>query len=479
MKITTLSILTTLALASTSLSALTLYQDPSTGQVFTKGGEGRLEMGDFVNAKTIYSENEAQDVKIEEAKATVPSKGNGITILDLNSPEFLLGKQTHINMKFVPQDAPDMWFKAGIRVQGTMESEQIDYKGNFLRPNTDTQDAYLRRVRLEVAAGFGHGISYVMYIRNDKSNYGIENKEGKFSVGDAYIKIKKPFDTSLVNFKLYRAKIDVSRTETVKSARVIAYDRPYVADIAAQYISFNRRGANVQMYGNWEKKIHYQVAFGSATSPDKIKDAIGGKQSQAGEVTDQSFFYGGKIVLSPFDGWEEKKRTETYFGVGKHFSIGMSYWDVPSMEGTLNNGTKYDLNHQLMNVEVSGHYKGLFLQAEYFKFKDTVENWAAPVLNTGDAEGWYVTGEYVMPELGYIAPFFRYEYNDRFENAADTDLKSTMLGINWYLKGNSIKAGLYVQRDQYDKGIANNKDQFGIRHEKDVDRIRLTSQFFF
>jgi len=61
MKITTLSILTALALASTSASALTLYQDAATGQVFTQAGEGRIEMGDFVDAKTVYTENQAQD----------------------------------------------------------------------------------------------------------------------------------------------------------------------------------------------------------------------------------------------------------------------------------------------------------------------------------------------------------------------------------------------------------------------------------
>ena len=61
MKFTTLSILTALALTATTASALTLYQDPATGQVFTKGGEGRVEMGDFVDAKTVYMENQAQD----------------------------------------------------------------------------------------------------------------------------------------------------------------------------------------------------------------------------------------------------------------------------------------------------------------------------------------------------------------------------------------------------------------------------------
>jgi len=319
-----------------------------------------------------------------------------------------------------------------------------------------------------------------MDIRNDKSNYGIENDERSFNVGDAYLKIKKPFDTSLVNFKLYRAKIDISRTETVKSARVIAYDRPYVADVAAQYISFNRRGANIQMYGDYEKKIHYQVAFGSATSPDKIKDAVDGKLSSASSVSDQSFFYGGKIVLSPFDGWEEISRTETYFGKGKHFEIGAGYWVVPSMEGTLNtSGVEYDLEHKLINLEVSGHYKGLFLQAEYFKFKDAVRSWiyntdgsllsGVNKLNKGDANGWYVTGEYVMPEIGYIAPFFRYEKDDRFENSADSELTSIMGGINWYLKGNTIKTGIYYQKDKYGKDIG----------DKNVNILRLTSQFFF
>jgi len=463
MKKTILSTVAVLAL-TTSLSATQFYVNDN-GQVFINPAPDRKAL----TITNDYLEGEKTPVtNIVEVKPE-----SKITIMNENSPDFILGKETHINMKIVPDDNKDMWLKLGVRVQGTMENEQVDYKGSG-KTDTDTNDAYLRRVRLEVAAGFGHGTSFVMDIRNDKSNYGIENSEGQFSVGDAYVKIKKPFDTSLVNFKLYRAKIDVSRTETVKSARVIAYDRPYVADAAAQFISFNRRGANVQMYGDYKKKIHYQIATGSATSPDKIKDAAGGKQSKSAEVTDSSFFYGGKIVFSPFDGWEETQRTETYMGVGKHFSFGASFWEVPSMEGNLNNGTKYDLNHRLVNLEISGHYENLFLQAEYFKFQDVVEDWSATTLNTGDANGWYVTGEYVMPELGYIAPFFRYEEHDRFEDANDAKVTSKMAGVNWYLKGNTIKAGLYFQRDEYGRDAANNRG-----FEKDVDKIRLTSQFFF
>ena len=112
----TLSALAALVLSANPVSALTLYQDPVTGQVFTKGGEGRVQMGDFVEANSVYKEEEAKalDTKKEDAP-----KGNGITIINQKSPDFLLGKETHINMKFVPEDAPDMWLKAGVRIQGS------------------------------------------------------------------------------------------------------------------------------------------------------------------------------------------------------------------------------------------------------------------------------------------------------------------------------------------------------------------------
>jgi len=403
--------------------------------------------------------------------ATLAFAGNEITIIDQKSPDFLLGKQTHINMKFVPDDAPDMWLKAGVRIQGTFENEQVNYN-DATKVDTNLNDAYLRRVRFEVAAGFGKHASFVMDVRNDKANYGIENTEGDFNVGDAYVKIKKPHGTSLVNYKLYRAKIDVSRTETVKSARVIAYDRPYVADAAAQYISFNRRGTNAQVYGDWKKKIHYQIAVGDASTPAKIIDASGDKGSKYITMTEQSYFYGGKIRISPFDGWEEKKRTETYFGKGQHISIGASYWSIPKMKGVVEESAgSFDLNRELINYEFSAHFRGLFVQAEYFDFGDAVEDWTvAGDIEGGKSTGWYATSEYVFTDLAYLAPFVRYESWDRFEHATkDYQITSMMAGLNWYLRGNTTKVGIYYQKDEY--GVDTG--------DKDVSRVRLASQWFF
>ncbi len=406
----------------------------------------------------------ADKIETLEEKEVKKSKKD-ITIEREDSPEFLLGKETDINMKFQAQDDPDMWLKAGVRIQGTFENKKTDY-ADPTKSDKTLQDGYLRRTRFEIAAGFGKHSSFVMDVRNDKAN--IEDKgEGGFNVGDAYVQIKKPFDTSLVNFKLYRAKIDVSRTETVKSARVICYDRPKVADEAAQFISENRRATNAQVYGDWNKKVHYQIAVGDATASDHTVDASGAKL--AGDIKDQNFFYGGKIVFSPFDGWEETSRTETYFGEGKHFEVGVGYWKADGINYETDDDLSLDTDHTLINYELSAHYKNAFVQAEYFDFDGVVKNWASN--ETGKSSGWYVTGEYVMPEFGYAAPFVRYEKWDKWNDEAGYDYTSKIAGVNWYLRGNTTKVGLVFQKDEYGENLD--------KGARDETSFRVTSQWFF
>lgn len=67
MKRIALSTLTVLTLAAAAAAEpVTFYTDPATGQVFTQPAEGRVEMGDFISAKEVYLENQAQDSAIAE-----------------------------------------------------------------------------------------------------------------------------------------------------------------------------------------------------------------------------------------------------------------------------------------------------------------------------------------------------------------------------------------------------------------------------
>jgi hypothetical protein len=382
------------------------------------------------------------------------------TVINQKSPEFALGKYTGPNFKIKAEDSDGMYVKIGARIQSTFESREIDYE-DASKSDETYMDAYLRRTRFEITTGFDKYTSFTMDIRNDKANYQ-DKGEQEFNVGDAYLKIKKPFDTSLVNFKLYRGKIDVSRTETVKSAYVIHYDRPAVADEAAQYITHNRRGTNAQMYGDWDKKIHYQVAFGDGVYSGKLKDSKG--SSFDGDLTQESFFYGGKIIFSPIDGWEEKKKTETYFGEGQHFSIGAAYWSSPEIN-IEHDGISQTIDHELLNIDVSAHYKGLFFGAEYFQFDGVVNEWGSD--ETGTSEGYYVVAEYLLPNN--IAPYVRYENWNKWEDEDGYDFTSTLVGANWYLRGYTTKVGLTYQVDEYDEKIGDKTDS----------RVKLTTQWFF
>jgi len=230
------------------------------------------------------------------------------------------------------------------------------------------------------------------------------------------------------------------------------------------------------MYGDLDKKVHYQVAFGDGVYSGAFKDARGVNMTK--DTFEQgSFFYGGKILLSPFDGWEEKKKTETYFGEGQHFSIGAAYWNSPdiSYKNKTISTQAAKIDHELTNYEISAHYKGLMAQAEYFHFNGVVENFAASQAKLGSSSGWYATSEYVFKDFHYLAPFVRYESWNKFNGDKDYDFTSKIAGVNWYLKGNSIKAGLVYQEDESGKKLGTSTTENG----KTVSTIKLTTQFFF
>jgi len=75
----------------------------------------------------------------------------------------------------------------------------------------------------------------------------------------------------------------------------------------------------------------------------------------------------------------------------------------------------------------------------------------------------------VFKDLAYLAPFVRYEAWDRFDGENGYDYNAKMAGINWYLRGNTTKVGLYVQKEKFGAQIG----------DKDVTTTRLTSQWFF
>lgn len=416
------------------------------------------EFSDILRDKTKFGSNvRATRDDIEDFQFT--------SVLRKDSPEFVLGKETGPNIAIASEDDPDMKFFLGIRYMGTGEySSSEPISGG---PSDSEWDFYGRRVRLEAGASFGKNIKFVMDLRNDRSNQD-DRGEQKFNVGDAKVTFKKIFfNNSLLNAAMYRAKVDVSRSETVKSAFLINYDRAAIADSAANWISENRRASNFQLFGDWKKKVHYSLAVGDGVSSSGFRDAKGNRAAEIGGQSNPMF--GGKIRFSPFDGWEETKRTETYFGQGKHLSLGLGHFLLNGVDFETADGKSGLVDRELTNAEFSAHYKGVFFQAEYFDFGGAVADFEAENLQFGDSKGWYALAEYVMPDLYFLSPFVRYDKWDTFSDLDGFERETLSLGLNCYLRGNTSKVGLVYERDEREENIGG----------KDTDTFRVISQFFF
>lgn len=388
----------------------------------------------LLHASSLPAEESTAEVKpAGQSEAGVARKSDVVTD---SSPDFLLGKQTRPNFFVLSRDNPDMGIFAGIRLQGTAEVSRSH--------DQVTADIYDRRARLEFGAQFSKDMSFVMDLRNDNANRG-DGGERQFNIGDAYVVVRNVAGGSLVNFKGLRGKVDVSRSETVKSSWLTYYDRPYVADEAAQYVSHNRRATNLQLFGDYKKKVHYSLAVGDGVQSTAFNDARG---ARASAITRQNPMIGAKIVLSPFDGWEERERTETYFGVGKHLSFGAGFFYTGDIRfRPVAAGPIATVHRRLLNVEASAHYENWFVQVEYFRFYDVVESFSAATLNLGESEGWYAQAEYVAPWLAYVGVFYRHERWNRFLGVGGYEQISHAAGLNWYLRGNTVRVGFVGQTD--------------------------------
>ncbi|MFP5386686.1 MAG: hypothetical protein ACLGHN_11445, partial [Bacteriovoracia bacterium] len=314
--------------------------------------------------------------------------------------------------------------------------------------------------RFQFEAMLPRDILFYMDVRNDNANAG-DRGEQSFNIGDAFVQYPLvKTDNYAHAVRLFRAKVDVSRTETVSSSEILFVNRAFIADEAAQFVNHNRRATNVQLIGNFLEKVAYQVAIGDGVQSDRFHDARG---EDIQTIERQNFMIGGKLRFFPFPGWADLKPTETYFGKGKHFSIGAGFFNTSNIFIENANGVNDTVSRNLSNVEISGHYEEWFFSGEYFIFDGVIENHNVTTnYNTGKSEGWYVQGEKVFPHFYWLAPYIRYEKWDRFITSGDYLTTDQLYGLNWYLNGNRFKMSLAyeVTTNGNDTGMADRSEAY-------------------
>ena len=392
----------------------------------------------------------------------------GLLCVNAFSQEFLMGKENPWGVVIAPYKESPTVFRIGARLQ----TEFIYQQNETEDKSYDSFDFYLRRSRFQFQAVTKNGYKFKMDVRNDGANKK-DKGESDFNIGDAYLE-KKLSNNLMV--RAFRAKVDLSRSETVSSANLMYLDRASIADEAAQYVNHNRRATNIQLLGTYDK-WSFQAVIGDGVQAGKFHDAKG--DTLDGSIEYQKPMSGAKLRFYPVKGWEDKKLTETYFGQGQHFSFGVGYFQTSDIQYVAENYNA-SVNRELLNFEVSAHYHKFSFQAEYFHFSGIVEDLSASSQNLGSSQGHYFQLEYLLSEKYFLSPFVRLESWNKFLQESDSQdyhFSSNVLGVNWYLRGNNMRVALVYQEDQYGDSILET-DKLGNSFDK-VNKLKLISMWHF
>ena len=348
----------------------------------------------------------------------------------------------------------------GFRLQSAMSFQDFDRNGV---EDESSNDIYLRRLRLEVTSKFRKDFKFYMDIRNDKIGK-LDKGDGEFTVGDAYLQYKI---SPKLKLKFHRAKVDLSRTQTVSSSRLLFHDRTRISDFAANFVSDGRRATNIQLNGELSPKVNYHLVLGKGVESADLEDAKG---NSATKMTGQNYMVGGKIKLSPFEDWKEGKLAETHFGSGKHFTFGVGYFETSNIHFDTDLDS-YEVDRSLLNIELSFHYDKFSFASEYFVFDGVAEDFNNQNFETGKAEGYYAQIETFINKNNTHSLILRYENFDQYEKSSDFEYQSIVLGTSYYIEGNDFKVGAFIESNDYGRALDGPVSSL----EKEV-AIKLTSQ---
>lgn len=367
--------------------------------------------------------------------------------------EFLLGDET----KGVTLQANEADLNIRVRLQPRIDYGDI-IKSKDGKSYTSDKDFYLRRIRLEMSGTLlVKTLKYNLTLTGDKWDKAGNTNE----IGVQYAYLEWEMDDAFALI-FGKEKLPYSRVSLTSSSKQLIIERPVSTEAAKKL--FGKTEAYYQpkiaAKGKFlEGVIGYEAAFADGWQ--------NGESIQTGlTVFKASPFYVARVELSP-PGWTEPKKSDANLGKGKHLVLGLDYAAQTGIEYKENN---YKEDRALAGIDLSGHYEGLTFQLEYnawnVKFTDPSKKEQTP-------NGWYAQAGYFIDGPN-VEPAARYEVYDQDSNSSNKKETDTTVGVNWYLKGHSLKWGLNWVHSEYEKS---NSNWLANSDKKDV--YQLQAQMYF
>jgi phosphate-selective porin OprO/OprP len=359
--------------------------------------------------------------------------------------DFLLGDET----KGVTVSSGDADMNIRVRLQPRLDYGDTKINGAY----EGEADIYLRRVRLEIGGHLAKDLKYNLTLQGDKWDKAGHGNEVAVLYANAAWKA-----SDMLTLFAGKDKLPYSRVSLTSSSRQLVIERPASTEAAKK------------LFG--ESDPYYQpklAAFGGLAGGVVAYEAAvadgwqTGEEISGGAVETAGPLMAARVEFSP-PGWVETKKSDAHLGKGRHLTAGVNY----AAQAGIDYGD-YEDDITLMGLDLSGHYEGFTAQFEY-------NTWTTESSDPGEAavepNGWYVQAGYFVDGPD-IEPVVRYEIYDHDSGSENEDEANATVGLNWYLKGHSMKAGLNWVHTEYGEGLQASPDL----QSKDVYQVQAQMYF--
>lgn len=334
----------------------------------------------------------------------------------------------------------DKKVKIGGRLQGIMVNDS----------ETESQDFYMRRVRLNLEYRPWEDHSFVYDIRNDSSGKD-DDGENEFVIGDAYwnINIKK---NTVKNVRFFRSKVDVSYSQTSSSKNLFNPNRASSSEYASDFVVQNRRAMNVQVNGQ-VKNLTYHFVLSDGVNTEDLKDL---SKNSIDKVNHQKFTYGGKLRYFFIGASKADVIQDTFYGQLDTLSLGLGYFanDKINVDNSTAGGAggTFSFRRTVTNLDLSYAYKNFRLLAEQFSFVGNLIDLKATNKDNilGNSNGYYIQTEYL---LGKWAPYIIYESFNKNQAEDDFNEIANTIGLNYYQNMEAERFGIAYKQTKLAKNL--------------------------
>ena len=336
--------------------------------------------------------------------------------------DFSMGDETK-GMKVKISDDTDISFR--VRMQPRLDMG--DLVKNEVGTSYESEiDSYLWRLRLEIGGNMVKELKYSLVFMADRNgkfaSSGSPTNEVKIQIAN----IDYKFDDSL-GVRFGKAKLPYSRVSLTSSSKQLIVDQP-VSTEAAKKLFDDYYQSHIMFYGKASEGLFaYNIAIGDGWEPNSTISTTGPTT-----IHKSSPLYIARVEVSP-PGWVEADKSDAHLGKGKHLTVGANY---ATQKGIEYKGA-YEEDRTLLGLDVSVHWEGFTGQIEYNTWKEE----STDPSKGKKPKGWYIQAGYLIPRIN-VEPVARYEVYDQDSNSTDKQEKTSTVGVNWYLKGHSMKVGL-------------------------------------